>query len=164
MVGELLRMGKVKDLEVKYSEVNPCRMIHEIIGTLRHIPGFERIKIEVDIPANYVLKTDETLIYSVFQNIIENAVKYIDPLKTNPFLVIRLEEKDEKIQMSFADNGLGIPADTKEKIFDMFYKVDNNSSGTGLGLYLTKLTIEKLGGRIELFSEEKKGTTFVIHF
>ncbi len=164
MVGELLRMGKVKDLEVKYSEVNPCKMIHEIISTLKHIPGFERIKIDVKIPESYLFKTDETLIYSVFQNIVENAIKYMDSSKENPFLIIKLKEQGNKIRLDFEDNGLGIPIDTKEKIFDMFYKVNNTSSGTGLGLYLTKLTIEKLGGSIELFSEETKGTTFVIHF
>jgi signal transduction histidine kinase len=164
MVGELLRMGKVKDLEVKYSEVNPHKMIHEIISTLKHIPGFEKMRIVVDISQGYILKTDETLIYSVFQNIIENAIKYMDALKTDPFLNIKLREEDNMIRLDFEDNGLGIPVDTKEKIFDMFYKVNNNSSGTGLGLYLTKLTIEKLGGNIELYSQEKKGTTFVIHF
>jgi signal transduction histidine kinase len=164
MVGELLRMGKVKDLEVKYSEVNPYKMIQEIISTLKHIPGFEKIKIEINIPEHYIFKTDETLIYSVFQNIIENAIKYMDVLKEESFLIIKLKEQDNRIRLDFEDNGLGIPVETKEKIFDMFYKVNNTSSGTGLGLYLTKLTIEKLGGRIELFSEEKKGTTFVIHF
>ena len=139
-------------------------MITEILSTLKHLPGFDRMQIDLNVPANFILKTDEILIHSVLQNLIENAIKYMDPAKEKPSLNILLQEDRKNIRLSFEDNGLGIPADRKERIFEMFYKVNNNSSGTGLGLYLTKLTIEKLGGTLELVSEESKGTTFTINF
>jgi signal transduction histidine kinase len=164
MVSELLRMGKVKDMELTFTKVNVYQMIIDILSDLKHLPGFERMKMDINMPASYTLKTDEILIHSVLQNLIENAIKYMDPSKEKPFLKVLLLEERNKIQLSFEDNGLGIPSDRRERIFEMFYKVDNNSSGTGLGLYLTKLTIEKLGGTLALVSEEGKGTTFTINF
>ena len=163
MVEDLLKMGMVKDLEIKRTHVKLNKIIHDIIGTLKHLEGFEKIKISNDIPEDYLLYTDETLIYSVFQNIIENAIKYMDNSKEESFLRIGYSETKNNICFEFEDNGQGIPDEVKERIFDMFFKVNNNSAGTGLGLYLTKVSVEKLGGRIELFSEENRGTTFVIH-
>lgn len=164
MVSELLRMGKVKDLEVNYSDVTIHKVIAEIISSLKHLPGFERITVGLNISQEFIIKTDETLLYSVFQNIIENAIKYMDYEKTSPFLTIRLEENSATgmVHVYFEDNGLGIPEDRMERIFEMFYKVNDSSSGTGLGLYLTKLTVERLNGKLDLRSEEGKGTTFII--
>ncbi|HSZ25531.1 MAG TPA: sensor histidine kinase [Cytophagaceae bacterium] len=163
MVAELLKMGRVKDWEINYSELNLNTIIHSVTNSLKHLPKFESIKIDINIPNNCVVLSDEILLSSIFQNIIENAIKYQDTSKEKSFLHIRFHDAGEEIRLDFEDNGLGIPANTKEHIFDMFYKVDTNSSGTGLGLYLTKLTIEKLEGRIELLSEEKKGSTFVLY-
>jgi signal transduction histidine kinase len=164
MVSELLRMGKVKDLEVNYADVNLHKVISEIINTLQHLPGFSKMNIEINISEDHIVRTDETLIYSVLQNIIENSIKYMDPAKTAPFLKINMDIQESVFSLSFEDNGLGIPENGRERIFDMFYKVNNSSNGTGLGLYLTRITVEKLGGKINLFSEEGKGTTFFLYF
>lgn len=162
MVEDLLKMGMVKDLEIRPTNVKLNKIIHDIIGTLKHLQGFSKIKINIDITEDYLLYTDETLIYSVFQNIIENAIKYMDDSKAESFLNIKHSEENNILRFDFEDNGKGIPKEGLGRIFDMFYKVNNSSNGTGLGLYLTKISIEKLGGKIELFSEENKGTTFVI--
>jgi signal transduction histidine kinase len=163
MVEDLLRMGMVKDLVVKHSDVRLKEIILTIIETLKHFPGFEKMKFNIAVPDNYILNTDETLIYSIFQNIIENALKYMDDSKEQSFLNINFSEEKNRLRLDFEDNGLGIPEESKKRIFDMFYKVNHNSSGSGLGLYLTKFSVEKLGGKMELTSEEKKGTTFTLY-
>jgi signal transduction histidine kinase len=61
------------------------------------------------------------------------------------------------------DNGIGISKENQEKIFDMFYRVSENSVGSGLGLYIVKEIVEKLDGKIEVESEPGKGTAFSIH-
>jgi signal transduction histidine kinase len=60
------------------------------------------------------------------------------------------------------DNGEGIPTDAKPKIFDMFYRASANGSGSGLGLYIVKEAIQKIGGSIVVYSEYGKGTEFVV--
>lgn len=60
------------------------------------------------------------------------------------------------------DNGEGIAREYQERIFEMFYRGSNTSTGSGLGLYITKEAVEKLNGKIELTSEAGKGSTFTI--
>lgn len=164
MVEDLLSIGRVKDIEIKKGDVNLTTVITTILSSLIHYPGFERLKIKVAFPEVCMLYTDETLVYSVLQNIIENAIKYMDTTKEESFLLINFSEEEGIVRLDFEDNGLGISNESKAHIFEMFYKVNNNSSGTGLGLYLTRLSIEKLGGSIDFISEDKKGTTFVLYF
>jgi signal transduction histidine kinase len=162
MVGELLRMGKVKDLEVKNTEVNIYEVVQDVIRTLYHLEGIERMNIEVRCSRDYKMYTDALLLYSVCQNIVENAIKYQDRRKTDSYLFIDLKENGKEVIMTFEDNGLGIPDTLQKRVFDMFYKIHANASGTGLGLYLTRLTVEKMGGTIIFHSQEGKGTTFTI--
>ena len=61
------------------------------------------------------------------------------------------------------DNGIGIPEKEKAKVFNMFYRANEQSKGSGLGLYIVKETVEKLEGTITLKSEEGQGTTFEIY-
>ena len=75
---------------------------------------------------------------------------------------IQAKEIGDWIQIEISDNGVGIRADLREKVFDMFFRGHELSQGTGLGLYIVRNTIEKLGGKIALKSEENKGTTFTI--
>jgi len=64
--------------------------------------------------------------------------------------------------IEFDDNGLGIEQENADKIFDMFYKVNESSSGSGLGLYMVKSSVERLEGSIKLQSSPGKGSVFTI--
>ena len=108
--------------------------------------------------------SDDRLLYSVFQNLIENAYKYRDLEKERCQLIINITVSKDEAIFVFTDNGLGIDEDVKEKVFDMFFKANESSNGTGLGLYLVKASIQKLGGQIELLSELGQGSTFKIKF
>jgi len=99
----------------------------------------------------------------IIGNLFENAVKFnnndtvkIDIKISNP--------KDGFVTVSFSDNGIGIPAEDYEKVFDKFYQVEKNFTGqvegAGLGLPLVRMAIESAGGQINVTSELEKGTTF----
>jgi signal transduction histidine kinase len=64
----------------------------------------------------------------------------------------------------FSDNGLGIPKEFQEKIFEMFFRVETDITGSGLGLYLVKMSVAKLGGKIKVDGGKGLGTTFTIQF
>ena len=66
--------------------------------------------------------------------------------------------------LSISDNGLGIGAEYKEKMFSMFKRFHNHVEGSGVGLYIVKKIIDNHGGKIEVESEKGKGTTFKIYF
>jgi signal transduction histidine kinase len=69
---------------------------------------------------------------------------------------------EENFQLIIEDNGEGIRKDLQEKIFDMFYRASENSKGSGLGLYIVKEMVEKMGGTIKVSSEWGKGSQFII--
>lgn len=161
---DLLKLTKVKQAVVEKEAVDLPGMMQEIIQSFSNIEHFNLIKIEVDIPEGLQLVSDEKLLYSVLQNFTENGIKYCDPYKTEPSLKIKVEQNEEGTIFTFADNGLGICAEQLPKIFEMFYKVDPSSDGTGLGLHIVKLTIEKLGGKLRVRSKVREGSTFILTF
>jgi signal transduction histidine kinase len=70
---------------------------------------------------------------------------------------------NDYVRIQVADNGQGIPDDIQEKIFDMFYKGNYASTGTGLGLYIARVAVEKLGGTISVSSNYGQGTTVSVY-
>jgi signal transduction histidine kinase len=164
LLSDLLLVSKAKDAAVVKARINLKEKIREVIESLNNVSGFDKSNIYLEIPENFELHTDKNFIYSIFQNFIENALKYYDPQKKDSFLKIKLEDNEESTLISFEDNGLGISKENLDRIFDMFYKVDEMSNGTGLGLYIVKHNIEKLGGKLNVESILGKGSVFTIEF
>jgi PAS domain S-box-containing protein len=111
----------------------------------------------------YYAYVDPNRIREVFQNIVDNAIKY-----TNEGLVtVRLTGDTSVIQVQVQDSGIGIPAEDIGHLFQKFYRVDNSSTrtigGTGLGLFICKKVVELYNGRIWVESEYGKGSTFFIN-
>jgi len=111
----------------------------------------------------YYAFVDVNRIREVFQNIVDNAIKY-----TNEGLVtVRLTGDASVIQVQVQDSGIGIPAEDIGHLFQKFYRVDNSSTrtigGTGLGLFICKKVVELYNGRIWVESEYGKGSTFFIN-
>jgi two-component system OmpR family sensor kinase len=108
---------------------------------------------------------DPFYVSEVFKNLIDNAIRYsMAPAMIN----ISIEAKDGKIVASFADHGIGIPEDEKEKITSRFYRATNavtfKEGGTGLGLYIVKSVMEQMAGRFWFESKEGVGSTFYLEF
>jgi signal transduction histidine kinase len=102
---------------------------------------------------------DKSQLLRVFTNLLENAVQAVPEERAGEILV-SLQKDDGYVVISFADNGDGIPADVVERIFQPYFTT--KSSGTGLGLAMTKKIIEFWRGSIWFDTEEGKGTTFFI--
>lgn len=106
-----------------------------------------------------VLCVEEIRAQQLFQNLIGNAIKYRRsdvPLRVE----VRAERRDDDWVFSVTDNGLGIDAENREKIFSLFKRVHLDRSGTGLGLNICQRVVERYGGRIWVESEPNQGSTF----
>jgi light-regulated signal transduction histidine kinase (bacteriophytochrome) len=105
------------------------------------------------------INADEDEIYELFQNLINNAVKF----KADRPVIVRVgaEDKTDRWVFSVADNGIGIEKEQLSKVFRLFEKLHNDEAytGAGIGLILCKSIVEKLGGTIWIESEPGKGTT-----
>jgi signal transduction histidine kinase len=108
------------------------------------------------------LRSDATRVRIVLANLLSNAFKYSKPAKENAFIKIGSIRTPTHIEIAIHDNGTGIDQQYLPKIFDMFFQANDNSEGSGLGLYIVKETLEKIQGEIRVQSEVGKGTEFVI--
>ncbi len=112
-----------------------------------------------------MMKTDPTLLRIVLQNLLSNAVKYSSKGK---HISISLTSQKTKVQFTVEDQGVGIPQAEQKRVFQRFFRAKNvrqmDTDGNGLGLYITKSIVERLGGTIEFKSRENKGTIFTVSF
>ena len=115
------------------------------------------------LPSEEILlaKMDSRLIVQVIINLVNNAIEYT---QEGSEILVKSEEKDNRIEISVSDNGKGISEEAKKKVFEMFYTEKNNMAdsrrGMGLGLFLCKSIVETHGGTIEVTDNKPQGTVF----
>ncbi len=110
-----------------------------------------------------IILADDIQMLQVLQNLTTNAIKYNK--STQPTVLFSSENKGDAVVVSIADNGVGIPEEAREKVFEMFSRVQNESGeeGTGIGLSTVKSIIEKMRGKIWIESNHPEGSVFKIY-
>lgn len=121
----------------------------------------KNIKVTLDSKEISIIE-DADLIMEIWINLLNNAIKYSNE---NGSIEIKVEEKNEFVQVDIKDDGIGIPKDKQERIFEKFYQAEKSHSyeGSGLGLAIVKRIVDLTQGKIELESEEGKGTKFTVY-
>ena len=104
---------------------------------------------------------DPQLLRQVILNLASNAIKYSP---TRASISVRLAREEDVVRWQITDTGIGIPKESQRHLFEKFYRADNvatlETDGTGLGLYLVRLIVEQIGGRVGCESDEGQGATF----
>ena len=117
-----------------------------------------------NVDRNLTLQTNPAYLDSILLNLLTNAIKYRHPDK-KPVIQIDAVIKNNELQLLIKDNGRGINLERhKNDIFGLHKIFHGNSDAKGVGLFITKMQVEALNGRIELKSKENEGTSFLIHF
>jgi signal transduction histidine kinase len=148
--------------EVVWEKINLHNLISDIVEGLKYSIESDVITIQNLIPTEIEIITDSTRIRIILNNLVSNAIRYHDKYKDNCLIQIDETLSADQIVINVKDNGIGIPEEHQDKIFNMFFKATGNSSGSGLGLYIAQESINKLGGTIEMQSEYGVGSTFSI--
>ncbi|WP_161622726.1 sensor histidine kinase [Cesiribacter andamanensis] len=102
------------------------------------------------------------LLLTILENLMENAITFSTPASPYIRLFAGLNDSGDVLQLQVEDNGQGIPPHIQPRIFDMYFRGSVNSLGNGLGLYIAKRAVEKLGGSIRCCSQLHKGSTFTV--
>ncbi len=166
LIEDLITLSMLEsiDFQMKPSRVKLRPFVERIVSDLLEFAERKGIKIEVDIPSNVQLHVDEKMLHSILKNLIDNAIKYN---KEGGQVSISLKEFGKEIEISVCDTGIGIPKSHLPFIFERFYRVERSRSrklgGTGLGLSIVKLAAEKLNGKVEVESDEGRGTCFKVY-
>ena len=129
-------------------------VLNDFLKTI-DIPKNASVKVINRLP---ILKGNDFRLKQLFQNLIQNALKYND--KEHIIIEISSTEKDQEYLFQIKDNGIGIPKAYQQKIFDIFSKLQNDDNSSGIGLSIVKKIIEFYNGQIWLESQEGIGTTF----
>lgn len=158
---ELMDIAHVKQGKLKIEAVDLKHMLTDIGQKLQFMKEWTGIQYTIKVDQQHTFYTDANLIYSILQNLIENAVKYKHG-KNNPIVEVEAEVGMRQTKISVRDNGIGIAPELQGRIFEMFFRANQGGSGTGLGLYLVTNAIQKLGGSISVESSPMEGSRFRI--
>jgi signal transduction histidine kinase len=162
VIVDILSLWKVRKLELKYETLDFNTLFADSIADVKFLADGKKIDIRYLESSSNRFIGDYSLTKMVLGNLLSNAVKYHSPHKPDPYIHVLFEKDMGKVSFSVADNGEGIDEQHHDKIFDMFYRASENSNGTGLGLYIVKETLARIGGSVELESKKGTGTTFTI--
>ena len=132
-----------------------------IAAASTHLPARRRARADRAGAGAARRRRSPTACCQVLVNLVENAVKYSP---NGGRVELELEPVDGRVRFAVRDRGLGIPASEQERIFEKFFRLDPNLSrgvgGTGLGLYISRELVRRMGGRIRVESEPGRGSTF----
>lgn len=148
--------------EIKKVQINLRDFANEIWESLRHSHKAEAINFEINCPEDYFIETDPHRLQVILSNLISNSIHYHDNRKEYKFIRLTCKRTDRSFMLSVEDNGQGISPEYHGKIFQMFFRANESSTGSGLGLYIVKEAIQKLSGQLQLQSALKKGSTFTV--
>ncbi len=162
-IAEIINFSRNKRTEISIQPVSLKKIIEDSIVQHRYMKGFGNFRIDKEIWLDEI-KSDPLRLGIIFNNLISNGIKYSDETKEVSYLMIRTFASGDNCIIEIGDNGIGIKEENLNSIFDMFFVTANKNKGAGLGLYLVKETVEKLGGTIEVRSQFGLGTYFTITF
>jgi two-component system OmpR family sensor kinase/two-component system phosphate regulon sensor histidine kinase PhoR len=147
-ISMLNRMDYASEM-ITMGRVDVSSIVSDIIKETALAAGAKHMTVYNHLPEIIITNGNNSLIYSIFRNLMDNAINYAGEGKT---IAISAFEQDDKWYFSFSDNGVGIPVEHMSRVFERFYRVDKGRSrslgGTGLGLAIVKNAVMLHGGTI----------------
>jgi PAS domain S-box-containing protein len=159
LLSGLLVLSRLGRQELCIRDLDMHALIQEVLANFRHRIKEQQVEVELrELPA---CKADELQINQVFSNLVDNALKHLDPKRPGKIIISGKEEKN-RVYYFIEDNGQGIPERHQDRIFELFHKLDPQTEGIGLGLNIVKHILDKHGGQIAVQSREGQGTKFIL--
>ena len=153
-------LGSVKETDSAYAEVKINELTEEAVDLIKKDAESKDIEITIEPdPSVGPIWSDPYKLRQVLINVITNAVHATD---SGGEITIKFGDTSEGISLTVTDTGQGIPKENLEKIFEPFFSTKPPGEGTGLGLFVSRSIVEKLGGKMEVESQLGQGTSFCI--
>lgn len=160
-IGDILMLSKSANLELTPTTFKIVELLESFFDRLEFQKGYDQIEIRNQINCEEIT-TDQQQLKIILINLIANAIKYHDLEKEKPYVLIETNKQGDHFYITVKDNGQGINSSSLPQIFNMFYRANDKSDGTGLGLYIVKEAVGRLDGEIHIESKEGLGTSVII--
>lgn len=159
LVKDILALTQTKNQEEDEQDVDVSALIDDALSKFSHMEGFDRLTIHKDISYDAPITTKKSRVSLIVENLISNAIKYQDASEAEPYLKISTHKEKNSFIFTVEDNGVGIPREHQDQLFQMFKRFHNQSYGSGLGLYMMKKSATVMGADL-VFEDADKGTIF----
>ncbi|MGE0526429.1 MAG: ATP-binding protein [Bdellovibrionales bacterium] len=159
-IQSILQISRLEStsMQLRHEPTDLNELVEKVVGQLRPLAEDKRQRLSLELEPMFSIEVDSVLIQEVIMNLIENAVKYTP---NDGEIWVTTREVEDRVIFEVRDNGPGISAEDRERIFEKFFRGQAHQSqikGTGLGLFLVKYFIELHGGEVFLESDLGKGT------
>nr|WP_288834379.1 hybrid sensor histidine kinase/response regulator transcription factor [uncultured Flavobacterium sp.] len=164
LVNQILDFRKIQDQKLKITEINLTEFISDIFNSFIDTAQERQINYNLEIKAaNIKLWADRNALEKIIMNLLSNAFKYTPDGKS---ITVKINKNSKEIILQFIDEGIGIPEENQNIIFNRFASFNNNKNNpsTGIGLSIVKELVEKHHGVINFSSSPSSGTSFSIYF
>lgn len=159
----LINVTKINNSQLKTQEVDIETIIHEQLQALSSRPELKSIDVTIKVDVKKRFFTDKSQLGVILRNLLENSILYYDKSKSNPEIRIEAIDFGGGIKLAIHDNGIGVNENSKNSIFEMFYRGTQRSTGAGLGLYIVKAAATKLRGTVSYKSKVNEGASFYVY-
>ena len=160
LIKDILSLTQAQNIEEENTEIDIQDAIYSALFKFSNMKNYERLDITTDLQFTEPVINKKSRFLLIVENLLSNAIKYQDENEEQSYIKISTYKEGRNFVFQVQDNGLGIPEEQHEKIFQMFKRFHNRVAfGSGLGLYMMKKSAGILGGDI-LFEQPKKGTIF----
>jgi len=163
LINDIIDFSKNKRLQLDLKDIDFEKIIEDALEDHSFMMNSQNIHKNINVNQYEKFTSDPRRISIVINNLVSNAIKYVDISKEQSEISINILVVDSMAIIEIADNGIGIEDQHLNKIFTLFYRATSSTTGSGLGLYIVKETVEKLGGYITINSKKGKGTVIKIN-
>jgi len=161
-IKEVIEISRNTRTEVEKELVNFEKLVQSVIDNNSYLEGINSVDLTMGIHFKKDILMDKPRVEIILNNLISNAIKYRNTSNEKHKVHIEAKQIDNNLLVTILDNGIGIKPEDQEKVFEMFYRGNLDSEGSGLGLYIVKSTLEKLSGKYKVESNYKEGTKMII--
>ena len=161
IIEDLNEVLKMQNNDTSIELVRFDQVVEEVLESLDQIINATSAQINTNFSSCPSINSTRSQVYSLFYNLIFNALKYSKEHIT-PIIELTSKKEDKFVCLKVKDNGIGIDSKYHEKVFRMFYRNNETVDGKGIGLHIVKTIAENCGGTVQLESVPNKGSVFSV--
>jgi len=163
LLGNMIDYYRNNKAVTHLEEIHFQDLLEDVMENLRSSTNMPKANLDVEIDQKSAFIQDEFRLRIILGQLLSNAMKYKKPGQSKALVRISFRNDGRRAILLVKDQGVGIVDKHIHRVFNMFFKTSSKNTGAGLGLYIVKEALEKMGGQIEVKSQEDSGTEFCIH-